>query len=117
MDIEIKRVYEKADISDGCRVLVDRLWPRGLRKDQAHIDYWAKEIAPSTELRKRFAHNAGNWEDFKKNYHQELRNNVLGWNNFLQNISHCSRLTLLYGAHDTEQNNAVVLRDYLRRRI
>lgn len=76
MDIDIKRVYEKAGVTDGCRVLVDRLWPRGLSKDKARIDYWAKEIAPSTELRKKFAHDTDRWEDFKKNYHQELRNNV-----------------------------------------
>lgn len=73
MDIDIKRVYEKAGVTDGCRVLVDRLWPRGLSKDKARIDYWAKEIAPSTELRKKFAHDTDRWEDFKKNYHQELR--------------------------------------------
>ena len=71
MDIDIKRVYEKAGVTDGCRVLVDRLWPRGLSKDKARIDYWAKEIAPSTELRKKFAHDTDRWEDFKKNYHQE----------------------------------------------
>lgn len=70
MDIDIKRVYEKAGVTDGCRVLVDRLWPRGLSKDKARIDYWAKEIAPSTELRKKFAHDTDRWEDFKKNYHR-----------------------------------------------
>ena len=134
MDIDIKRVYEKAGVTDGCRVLVDRLWPRGLSKDKARIDYWAKEIAPSTdfkaridywakeiapstELRKKFAHDTDRWEDFKKNYHQELRNNVSGWNDFLQNISHCAKLTLLYGAHDTEHNNAAVLREYLKKKI
>lgn len=117
MDIDIKRVYEKAGVTDGCRVLVDRLWPRGLSKDKARIDYWAKEIALSTELRKKFAHDTDRWEDFKKNYHQELRNNVSGWNDFLQNISHCAKLTLLYGAHDTEHNNATVLREYLKKKI
>ena len=71
MDIDIKRVYEKAGVTDGCRVLVDRLWPRGLSKDKARIDYWAKEIALSTELRKKFAHDTDRWEDFKKNYHHQ----------------------------------------------
>lgn len=64
----------------------------------------------------KFAHDTDRWEDFKKNYHQELRNNVSGWNDFLQNISHCAKLTLLYGAHDTEHNNAAVLREYLKKK-
>lgn len=116
MDIDIKRVYEKAGVTDGCRVLVDRLCARP-EQGQSPYRLLGKGNSSFDRAAEKFAHDTDRWEDFKKNYHQELRNNVSGWNDFLQNISHCAKLTLLYGAHDTEHNNAAVLREYLKKKI
>lgn len=116
MNINIKRIYDIPDNSDGYRVLVDRLWPRGISKEKAMIDYWAKEIAPTTEIRKEFGHEISRWNDFKKNYIQELqtKNNIL--NDFWKSINSKPKVTLLYGAKDTVHNNAAVLKEFLTAR-
>lgn len=108
-DVRIKRVYEKPEPEDGLRILVDRLWPRGLKKEDARIDHWMKQIAPSDELRKWFAHEAQRWPQFKKRYLQELRDkkNVLEDLKILGRTN--ERITFLFGAKNPEQNNAVVL--------
>ena len=104
-----KRVYEKPDGKDGYRILVDRLWPRGLSKEKAHIDLWLKEIAPSSGLRQWFHHEDSNWEGFEEKYSQELDHKI----DFLQKILSLEKehgaVTLLYGAKDTEHNQAVIL--------
>lgn len=112
MDIQIKRVYEKAEREDGYRVLVDRIWPRGMTKEQACADLWLKEIAPSTSLRKWFRHDQAKWNEFKKRYFTELDVNKQTIEIFLKQVKN-DRLTLLYSAKDTEYNQAAALREYL----
>lgn len=111
--VKIKRVYEQIDTGDGLRVLVDRLWPRGLGKEQAKIDLWVKDVAPANDLRKWFAHKAQRWPEFKKRYLQELKDkkNVLEGLKKLEEKH--GRITLLFGAKSNKQNNAVVLREAL----
>lgn len=107
--IKIKRVYEKNDKTDGLRILVDRLWPRGLSKQKAHIDLWLKDIAPSDKLRKLFSHDPSKWLNFKTKYKKELDTNK----ELLYNIKHMETenkiITLLYSAQDQNHNNAIVL--------
>jgi uncharacterized protein YeaO (DUF488 family) len=110
-EIQIKRVYDEPSAKDGVRVLVDRLWPRGLKKEDVEAE-WAKDLAPSTELRKWFNHAAPLWPDFEKRYRAELRKND-AVDDFLKEHRHDKRITLLYGAKDTEHNHALVLKDYL----
>ena len=112
----LKRAYEAAAKEDGYRVLVDRLWPRGISKEEAKIDEWAKDLAPSTELRKWFNHAAPLWPDFEKRYRAELRKND-ALDGFLEAHRHDKLITLLYGAKDTEHNQALVLKDYLEERL
>lgn len=110
--VQIKRVYDPPQDSDGCRVLVDRIWPRGLRKEDAKIDVWMKDIAPSTELRKWFNHEPEKWAAFQEKYRTELRQ----LNEKLDDVrvrAKKERVTLLYSAKDTEHNQAVVLQDVL----
>jgi uncharacterized protein YeaO (DUF488 family) len=114
--LRLKRVYEPAEDDDGMRILVDRLWPRGLTKEKAAIDHWAKEVAPSNELRRWFGHRPEHWDAFVARYHEELEKpeaqaEVAAIRRFLRE----SRVTLLYAAHDEDMNNAVVLKDYLRK--
>lgn len=114
MNVKIKRVYERPDKEDGTRVLVDRLWPRGLTKAKAGVDLWLKEIAPSTELRKWFGHDPGKWADFKTRYRAELEGN----NDqvaILKGQLEKGTVTLVYGAKDEEHNEAVVLQGFLSR--
>ena len=112
MDIQIKRIYENADSSDGKRILVDRLWSRGISKENAHLDLWLKEIAPSTELRKWFhAATPDHWREFKQRYLEELETNPAV--NELQEIALKHKVTLLYSAKDVENNHAIILKEYL----
>jgi len=107
-----KRVYEKPDKNDGFRVLIDRLWPRGLKKEKAMIDYWMKEITPSNTLRKWFAHKKGRWLEFKGRYFEELK----GKNDLLKQLKDSGKdkkVTLLYAARDEERNNAQALLEVL----
>jgi len=110
--IKLKRVYDPYADSDGKRILVDRLWPRGIKKEDARIDHWLKDIAPSDELRKWFSHDPAKWEEFKKRYRKELesRQEVI---EDLRKESRRGTVTLLFAAKDTERNNAVVLKEIL----
>jgi uncharacterized protein YeaO (DUF488 family) len=110
--VRLKRVYEPAAPDDGVRVLVDRLWPRGLRKADAAIDRWMKNIAPSTELRQWFGHDPGRWPAFHRRYTQELLQQVAAVDE-LRELARGGRVTLVFAAHDEAHNDAVVLRDAL----
>lgn len=108
MEVTIKRIYEPAGSDDGYRILVDRLWPRGIKKEDAEIDQWMKEVAPSAELRTWFGHDPAKWSDFKKRYKSELKDNT-AWDE-LQDLARTKRkITLLFGAKDAAHNQAVVL--------
>ena len=114
--LHLKRVYEPAARTDGRRILVDRLWPRGLTKEKAAIDEWMKEIAPSTELRRWFAHDPDKWPEFQKRYRQELRARA----DLVREIAARAargRVTLVYGARDEAHNEAVVLAGVVRSRM
>ncbi|HLH13024.1 MAG TPA: DUF488 domain-containing protein [Methylovirgula sp.] len=114
-DIRIKRVYEPAEHGDGARVLVDRVWPRGVSKEEAALRLWLKDVAPSTKLRQWFGHDPARWEEFRRRYFAELaHNDSLGE---LIALAKSGRVTLLYGARDQNHNQAVVLADELRRRL
>ena len=114
MDVRVKRVYEPAADDDGHRVLVDRLWPRGVSRERAGIDGWERELAPSTELRRWFGHDPTRFEEFRRRYVEELRHHGPRLTE-LRRLARAGRLTLLYAARDAEQNHALVLADVLRR--
>ncbi len=110
--IKVKRIYEAPSGEDGFRILVDRLWPRGLTKEKAGVDLWLKEIAPSNELRKWYGHDPEKWEAFKAKYYEEIE----GKQDLMDQIRHKARqggATLLYGSKEEEFNNAVALRELL----
>lgn len=114
MKVKLKRVYDPPGKTNGTRILVDRLWPRGLTKERAKIDLWLKEIAPSTELRKWFGHDPKKWTEFRRRYRTELKSHP----EELELIKRKARegtVTLLYGARDQEHNEAVVLQEILGR--
>lgn len=114
--IKLKRVYESMGNDDGKKFLVERLWPRGVKKTALANAVWLKDVAPSTELRKWFAHDPKKWEEFQRRYRVELNEHQP----VLESILEAARrgtVTLLYSSHDTEHNNAVVLRDYLQRKL
>ena len=113
LEIRVKRIYEPPDARDGARVLVDRLWPRGVRKDEARLTLWLKEIAPSDDLRRWFGHDPARFAEFSWHYRAELSGNREAMRR-LKDLAKAGPLTLLYGAHDEEHNNARVLADYLR---
>lgn len=115
-NIHIKRVYDPAEEKDGARVLVDRLWPRGLRKEDVAMTLWLKEIAPSSELRTWFGHDPARWMEFGRRYRAELARNDDAVAR-LAALSRCGHLTLLYAAHDVAHNHAIVLAAYLRRHL
>jgi uncharacterized protein YeaO (DUF488 family) len=112
MMVKLKRVYEAPSKEDGTRILVDRLWPRGLSKEKAHVDLWLKEVAPSTELRKWFAHDPAKWPEFEARYRAELKQNPLQLA-LLKQAAANGPATLLYGAKDEEHNQAIVLQKLL----
>lgn len=114
MTVKLKRVYEPPSKDDGTRILVDRLWPRGLTKEKAKVDLWLKEIAPSTELRKWFAHDPAKWKEFEKRYTTELKNNPEEVSALKKEIAK-GPATLLYGARDEQHNEALVLQQFLKR--
>jgi len=113
--VGLKRAYEPPAFSDGMRVLVDRLWPRGLTREQLTVDFWIKDAAPSDALRRWYGHNPRRWESFAAKYRAELaqRTDLL---RLLDELRRRGRITLLYGARDTARNNAVVLREVLEER-
>lgn len=114
-DIRLKRVYEPAAKDDGARVLVDRVWPRGVTKDEAELALWLRDVAPSNELRKWFGHEVARWEEFQRRYRAELEAND-GALAPIRDLAKQGRVTLLFGAHDEEHNQAVVLAAYLHGR-
>jgi uncharacterized protein YeaO (DUF488 family) len=114
MDLRLKRAYEPAGPSDGYRVLIDRLWPRGVSRERAKLNEWERELSPSTELRRWFGHEPSRFEEFRRRYVEELR----GQRSRLTELRRRARngtLTLVYSAGDTEHNDAVVLAEVLRR--
>ena len=114
MNVKIKRVYEQPAEADGMRILVDRLWPRGLSKQKAQVDLWLKEIAPSDELRRWFAHDTTRWAEFQKRYRDELKHNKSSMNVLKEAVAK-GPATLLYGAKDEQHNQAVILLKMLDR--
>jgi uncharacterized protein YeaO (DUF488 family) len=114
MTFQIKRVYESAKSSDGTRVLVDRLWPRGIKKADAHLDHWMKEVAPSTELRLWFDHDPAKFGQFRRRYAAELTGNQSVGE--LRKLGKGRQVTLLYAARDPQVNHALVLQSVLQRR-
>ena len=112
--ISIKRIYEPASTDDGCRILVDRLWPRGISKQEARIDYWLKDVAPSNELRKWFNHDVAKWEEFKQKYKQEIQSNPKALQELHAIIDNQERATLVFAAKEQQHNNAVALLEYLQ---
>jgi uncharacterized protein YeaO (DUF488 family) len=114
--IKIKRVYENAGPADGTRVLVERLWPRGMRKEELALNSWIKDVAPSTDLRRWFSHDPAKWEEFRRRYFAELDAHVTAWQPLLEDARK-GNLTLLYSSRDTEHNNAVALAEYLKERL
>lgn len=115
MAIGLKRAYDKPAAGDGVRVLVDRLWPRGVSKADAQLDDWLKEIGPSDKLRKWFGHDPERWQEFKKRYFDELDDNPEALKTLKEMARKSERLTLVFGAKDVEHNNAVALKEYLER--
>jgi len=110
--LKVKRVYESAEKSDGVRFLVERLWPRGIKKEELSMDAWLKDVAPSANLRRWFAHDITKWEEFQKCYRIELEENPDAWNVILDALK-LGNVTLLYSAHDREHNSALVLKSFL----
>ena len=111
-NIALKRAYDEPSREDGTRILVDRLWPRGVTKKNAAIDRWAKELAPSTELRKWFSHDPAKWAEFQRRYICELDANPQAWQP-LVDAARNGDVTLLYSSRDRDHDNSVALRDYL----
>jgi len=111
----VKRVYEKRDVTDGKRIFVERLWPRGVKKSTQGIDLWFKEVAPSTDLRKWFSHDPKKWEGFRKRYEKELTENKKVGE--LIELVKRADVTIVYSAKDTEHNGAIVLADFIRKRL
>ncbi len=114
--IQLKRVYEASSSTDGARFLVERLWPRGVKKSSLEIGAWLKEVAPSVELRKWFHHDPARWDEFRRHYLIELSNNQASWRPILE-AARSGNVTLLYSSHDPEHNNAVALKDFLIRNL
>ena len=112
---QVKRVYDPPGAADGCRVLVDRLWPRGLTKASAAIDHWLRDIAPSNELRQWYQHDAAKWDEFRRRYFAELDGQEALVNE-LRELCAAGPVTLLFGSRELTLNNAVALREYLQRR-
>ncbi len=115
-NLSIKRVYEAPSPDDGCRLLAERLWPRGLRKESARLDGWMREAAPSTPLRQWFSHQVPRWEEFQRRYRLELEANREAWQPILDAAAK-GRVTLLFSSRDTEHNNVVALRAFLLERL
>ncbi|MEN3177410.1 DUF488 domain-containing protein [Gluconobacter sp. OJA] len=115
-EVAVKRVYDAVDTTDGLRVLVDRLWPRGVRKSDLHMDMWLKNVAPSPDLRNWFGHDPHRWEGFKRRYLEELED---GNDDVVRLVSLAKEqhVTLLFAAHDTEHNHAIILQDFINKAL
>jgi uncharacterized protein YeaO (DUF488 family) len=114
--LKTKRAYEPAEASDGARFLVDRLWPRGIKKEKLEMKAWLKDVAPSPALRKWFAHDPAKWQEFQQRYRAELESNPEGWQPILEAAKQ-GDVTLLYSARDTEHNSAVLLKAFLEEKM
>lgn len=114
--ILLKRAYEAAEEADGARFLVERLWPRGIKKTALPMEAWLKEAAPSTGLRQWFSHDPARWQEFRARYFAELEKNPAGWSELLA-AARRGTVTLLYSSHDGEHNNAVALREFLTAKL
>lgn len=115
-NIRVKRVYEPAQADDGLRVLVDRLWPRGVSKERAAIDHWVRDVAPSDDLRRWFGHDPQKWSEFRRRYFAELGERPEALAGLRTLLAGRAQATLLYSAHDETHNNAQALAEYLRKR-
>ena len=114
--IQLKRVYDAAEKSDGARFLVERLWPRGVKKQALTVEAWLKDVAPSAGLRKWFSHDPAKWPEFRRRYFQELKAHPEAWEPLVAAARH-GRVTLVYSSHDTEHNNAVALKEFLEQKL
>lgn len=114
--ISLKRAYDPAGKSDGARFLVERLWPRGVKKEFLPVKAWLKDVAPSTELRQWFSHDPAKWAEFQKRYTAELKSHPAAWAPLLD-AARQGPITLIYSSHDQEHNNAVVLRSFLQQKL
>ncbi len=114
--IRLKRAYEPASREDGKRFLVERLWPRGVKKQSLPLEAWLKDVAPSTELRRWFGHDPAKWKEFEKRYTRELNTHAEAWGPLLA-AARRGRVTLVYSSHDTEHNNAIVLKRFLEHKL
>jgi uncharacterized protein YeaO (DUF488 family) len=114
--LKLKRAYDPVSKTDGTRLLVERLWPRGLSKAKLHVDEWLKDVGPSTELRKWFSHDPEKWSRFRTRYFRELDSQPNAWRPILS-AARRGRVTLVYSSHDEQHNNAVALQDYLRAKL
>jgi uncharacterized protein YeaO (DUF488 family) len=110
--IQVKRAYEPPSKKDGARFLVERLWPRGVKKENLEVEVWLKEVAPSSELRQWFQHDPAKWREFRQRYFRELEKHPDAWQPLLARARR-GRVTLVYSAHDTEHNNSVALKEFL----
>lgn len=115
--IRIGRAYDEPEPEDGRRVLVDRIWPRGVSREELELDEWRREVAPSDELREWFDHDPDRWEEFRRRYAEELEERPEAWRDLAETAREGQTLTLVYGASDREHNNAAALRDFLRDRL
>lgn len=114
--IQVKRAYEQPSKDDGERFLVERLWPRGVKKQNLQVEAWLKDVAPSGELRQWFQHDPAKWDEFRRRYFRELEKHPEAWQPLLARARR-GRVTLVYSAHDTEHNNAIALKEFLDRKI
>ena len=114
--LKIKRVYESPKRDDGVRFLVERLWPRGIRKEELRMKAWLKEVSPSPDLRNWYSHDVAKWEEFMKRYRKELRSNADAWQPILDAAKN-GNVTLLYSAKDVEHNSALVLKEFLEEQM
>ena len=116
MTIRLKRAYDPAADTDGCRILVERLWPRGVSKQRARIDFWAKDAAPSTELRRWFGHDPDKWEQFRRRYFAELRGRPEAVEAIVERVR-AGAVTFVFASSETRFNNAVALREFVKTRL
>ncbi len=114
--IELKRAYDRPSTADGKRFLIERLWPRGIKKTELSVDAWLKDVAPSTTLRKWFSHDPAKWAEFRRRYFAELDKTPTAWEQ-LRQAALRGRVTLIYSSHDQEHNNAVALKDFLEAKM
>ncbi len=114
--IQVKRAYEASSKNDGARYLVERLWPRGVKKENLEVEAWIKDVAPSAELRRWFQHDPAKWSEFRRRYFRELEKSPEAWQPLLARARQ-GLVTLVYSAHDTEHNNALALKEFLDQKL